>query len=101
MDFTSPSYFVELKTRSSTYHPTDYSTWLLPSCKGTEAEKNAANQKKTVFFYYWATTQELYLLEYEKTLFDSFHKDIPPWHADHQEHFYVPASDFSLVVFED
>ena len=98
MDFESPTYFVELKSRSPKYHPADFEGWLLPCCKGEEAKKN--KHKKTLFFYYWQITNELYVLEYDEKLFEGFEREVPSWHKEKQEHYYVPASEFSLVVFE-
>ena len=97
MDFVSKSYFVELKCRSKKYHPADFQTWLLPSCKGKEAAKHP--DKITIFFYYWETTDELYLIEYNDPLFQTFHREVPSWHLEKQEHYYVPTEEFSLIEF--
>lgn len=95
MDFESESFWIELKSRTKKYHPDDFSTWLLPSCKGDEASKN--KNKKTLFFYYWQVTDDLYVLEYDEVLFTTFVRQIPSWHKEQQEHFYIPAEEFSLI----
>lgn len=97
MDFVSDSFLVELKSRSLRYHPDDFSTWLLPVCKGEEAKKN--KNKTVLFFYHWATTDQIFVLEYNQDLFATFHKEIPEWHLEKQEHYFVPATEFSLVEF--
>lgn len=98
MDFVSDSYYVELKSRTEQYRPEDYDTWLLPCCKGTEAKKNS--HKRTLFFYYFSSTKELYVLEYDEKLFATFKREVPSWHKEKQEHYYIPSSEFSLIVFE-
>lgn len=99
LDFESESYFVELKSRTKQYYPSDFNTWLLPVCKGEEA--NRKNHKKTFYFYYWSSTDEIYLLEYDNDLFNTFHQEIPYWHLEQQNHYWIPCSEWSLVVFED
>lgn len=97
MDFVSDHHVVELKSRSMNYHPENFKTWLLPTCKAKEATK--IKDKKVLYFYWWPLTKELYVLEYDEKLFQSFYKEVPEWHLDQQEHYYVPASEFSLVQF--
>lgn len=98
MDFESESFLVELKSRTEQYHPADFTTWLLPTCKGEEAKKN--KHKQSLFFYYWAITDELYMIEYDEKLFETFNKSIPTWHKEKQEHYWVPASEFSFVQLQ-
>lgn len=95
MDYESPSYFIELKSRSQKYHPDNFPTWLIPSCKEQEAKKN--KHKKTIFFYYWLAVDELYRLDYDPSLFESYHREIPWFHRERQEHIYCDKDDFQLV----
>ena len=95
MDFESESYFVELKSRSPEYYPAHFDTWYIPTCKGIEAWKN--KHKKTVFFYYWTSTEDLYRLDFDVKKFKKYHRDVPSWHLEQQEQMYCKASDFTLV----
>lgn len=97
IDFSSQSYILELKSRSTKYHPADFPEWLLPSCKGEEASKHP--NKKFIIAYYWETTDEIYILEYDETLFKTFRRAIPSWHKEQQEHYYISSQEFSLVEF--
>lgn len=93
-DFTSPSYLVELKCRSDAYTPDSFRTWLMPVCKGREA---STSQKLTRFFYYFNSTNELFTLDYDKELFDTFTREVPEWHPDHQEHYYIPRDCWTKI----
>lgn len=95
MDFESKSYFVELKSRSPEYWPSDFPTWLIPSCKEAEAKRNS--HKKTIFFYYWVSTDDLYRLDYDETVFKPYKREVPSWHLEKQEQMYCKKDDFHLV----
>lgn len=97
MDFTSDSFFVELKCRSPIYHPEDFKTWVIPSCKIREASKHP--DKKTIFFYYFSSTDQLFMIEYNEEIFNTFTQAVPSWHADKQEHHFCPAEEFTYVEF--
>lgn len=96
IDFESASFCVELKSRKEHYHPSSFRTWLLPACKADLARRTA---KTSLFFYWWDSTKELYVIEYDPALFATYERGIPEWHAERQEHLWIPASDFSLVQF--
>jgi hypothetical protein len=98
IDFESPSFYVELKSRTPKYRPETLKSWLLPTCKAKEAKKR--NDKQSLFFYYWSATDQLFVLEYNEELFATFPKEIPDWHQDQQEHYYIPSEHWTLITVE-
>lgn len=94
-DFSSPNYDVELKCRSDSFTADSYDTWLMPVCK---ANKASLSKKRTAFFYYFNSTNELYRLDFNPELFTTFQRNIPPWNKDKQEHFYIPRECWTKCV---
>jgi hypothetical protein len=98
MDFESESYLIELKTRSNKYHwdsPVILKEgWLLPECKIDRAKKET---KKVLFFYFWASDQSLWTLEYSPEVFADLKPKIPFWNPDRQPHFYVPQDEWTRI----
>lgn len=87
MDFESDDFWVELKVRSGRYYPSQFSQWLLPYCK----IQRAMEEKKTVVFvYYWTATKQMFIIQYDKQVFDGFRVDVPEWKQDKQLQVYVP-----------
>jgi len=97
-DFESEHYLIELKSRRAPASPSKFDTWLLPVCKGEAARKSV---KSVLFFYHWEVDDSLYFLEYNEDEFDSFHQEVPSFHADKQLHYYIPRDCWSRVELTD
>ena len=89
VDFTSPAYDLELKTRTNKYK--QYPTTLLPYSKIRYAE---SSPRKTIFAFNF--TDGLYYIVYDRTLFSTFttnefQRDDRPDHTDRsQSYIYIP-----------
>ena len=97
-DFESEHYLVELKSRRAPATPSKFNTWLLPVCKGEAARRSP---KTVLFFYHWEVDDSLSFLEYNEDEFDSFHQEVPSFHADKQAHYYIPRDCWSRVELTD
>jgi len=97
MDAYSENYWIEMKRRSDNYdwdHPLMKQGVLIPSCK----IKRASREKKTVrFYYYYDRSNTLWYWDYNKKDLESCLCQIPSWHRDKQEHWYVPQRFWSSV----
>ena len=93
-DFYGENYFVELKCRQKNVLPNSYNSWLLPTSKVP-----TTYEKQTIFFYYFASTDELYYLFYDEQQFAGFEKVKPAWHPTRAEHFLTPRS--AWIKFEE
>jgi len=102
VDGESENYLIEIKTRTSRYHWTDalieQEGWLIPACK---IERAQTSTKKVCFYYYWTADKSLWELEYSPDVFAQLTPTIPPWHADHQRHYYVKRNEWTLIEFQD
>jgi hypothetical protein len=92
IDFYNSTLNIELKSRVGV--STQYKTWLIPVCKVARAEKD--KPKDTFFYYYWTGDKTLWRLKYDKTLFDTFHKEYP-FYNPRQEHYFIPAEQFVYI----
>jgi hypothetical protein len=98
MDAESDSYWIEIKRRSKQYH------WsqplllregiLIPACK---IERAKTEQKTVRFYYLWDSDDSLWFWDYNEKDLLTCRKDIPPWHRDKQEHYYLPQRVWSSV----
>lgn len=87
MDFEGESCYVELKVRTKQYWPCQFANWLMPYCKIQRAKEE---KKKVFFFYYWISTKQMFAIQYDEKLFDSFTVDVPEWKDDKQLQIYIP-----------
>lgn len=91
IDFTSPSWVVELKSRlrldkhGEPQMPTSFKTWLLPVTK-VEAAKGTPLRAR--YYYYWDFDQSLWYLDHDAADWDTFVMGVPTWH--NEEHYWVP-----------
>ena len=92
-DWESPSYCVELKSRTAKYSPEQFEKWLLPSCKA-----DFQTEKQKVFFYYWEKGHRLFRLDYHPDAFNTYQRG-EPWGSE-QEHLFIPSSEWREVKIE-
>ena len=59
----------------------------MPYCKIQRAKEE---KKKVFFFYYWISTKQMFAIQYDEKLFDSFTVDVPEWKDDKQLQIYIP-----------
>lgn len=101
MDAESENYWVEIKTRSKTYHWQDKimkEGWLIPACKIQRAL--AETEKKVCFYYYWKSDSSLWELEFKPILVADLVPRIPPWHKEKQLHYYIPQDRWTQIEFQ-
>jgi hypothetical protein len=103
IDFEGPTCCVELKCRSAynkhggTFKSTTYDSWLVPASKIEYAERN---QKRFFIFYWFAGDRTLWVIDYQKGLFNHLQIEYPAWHERKQPHYYVPANMWTLIDVE-
>ena len=101
MDFYSEHYFVELKTRSDIYHPSQWfikrDGWLLPYCKMVRAREEAKKGKRCIFFYFWTAGKTLWRWDYNEEELATCKADYPEWHRDQQRQVYIPEKFWRQV----
>ena len=96
VDYTSPIYDIELKTRTNKYR--QYPTTMLPYSKIRHA---ATSPRRTIFAFNF--TDGLYYIEYDKSVFSAFttnefQRDDRQDHRDRsQEYIYIPIGNLSRL----
>ena len=93
MDFESENYYVELKTRSDSYHPSQWfikrDGWILPYCKILRARQEIAKGKRVIFFYFWIAGKTLYRWDFTEEGVGDAKLEYPEWHLDQQQQIYI------------
>ena len=98
MDAQSEHYWIEIKRRSKKYHWSDKVILregiLIPACK----IRRAATETKSVrFYYYWDADQSLWYWDYNEKDLEGLKPEVPHFHVDRQEHYYLPQRVWSSV----
>lgn len=70
-----------------------FGNWLFP----THKEKALKEAFQSYIVYYWDTDKSVWLLHYQKEVFAEIEKDVPPWHRQYQEHWYIPHELFRPI----
>ena len=103
MDAESDNYWVEIKTRSKTYHWEDdfiqKEGWLIPACKIQRAL--AETEKKVCFYYFWKSDSTLWELEFTPDKIVGLEPRVPGWHKEKQLHYYIPQERWTLIEFQE
>jgi hypothetical protein len=97
MDFQGKDCWAELKVRGPSYYPCQFQSWLLPYCK---IQRAMTEEKQVFYFYYWTSTKQLFVIEYNKELFDTFRVDCPEWKQDKQIQIWVPSQHWEEITIE-
>lgn len=100
MDFVSGNCWTELKVRGPWYYPQQFPTWLIPYCKIQRAMKEV-KEKQVFFFYYWTSTKQLFVIEYDRKLFEQFLVDVPEWNRAKQLQVYIPRELWQEIEIID
>ena len=102
MDAESENYWVEIKTRSKTYHWEDKimeEGWLIPACKIKRAMEEKT--KKVCFYYYWKSDCSLWELEFSPAAIEGLEPSVPWWHKEKQLHYKIPQDRWTKIEFVD
>lgn len=101
MDFESETAFIELKTRSDQYHPSQSfikkDGWILPYCKIQRAREEVAKGKRVIFFYFWLAGKTLYRWDFSEAGILDAKVEYPAWHRDHQQQIYIKEHHWTLA----
>lgn len=100
VDWEGPGVVVELKARRAydaygwPQHHKRFASWLFP----THKEKAFGRAEKAILFYYFAADDTLWRLDYDPAVFKDIEKEVPEWHRQYQEHWYIPSDLWKRVV---